>query len=98
MASGHASIKSGSELSTNAALKVITGFKPRAVWLKLADGAEGYWNSDMADASAFKRITAGTGSLVTSNGITPDDDGFTIGADANINPATATVIYYTALQ
>jgi hypothetical protein len=61
MASGHASIHNGAVNSTNAALKVITGFKPRSVKLYLADGASGFWNHYMADDSAFKRITAGTG-------------------------------------
>jgi hypothetical protein len=98
MASGNASIKHGSVVSTNAALAVICGFKPKSVKLFLADGASAFWNEDMADASAFKRLTAGTGSLVTSNGITPTEKGFSIGADANINPATATVIYFEALQ
>lgn len=98
MASGHASIKTGAVESTNAALEVICGFKPRSVKLYLADGARGFWNDTMADDSAFKAITAGDGSFVTSDGITPTEKGFSIGADANLNPASATVIYFEALQ
>lgn len=98
MGSGHASIKNGAVMSTNAALAVICGFKPRSVKLYLADGARGYWNKEMADDSAFKAVTAGDGSFVTSNGITPTEKGFSIGADAHINPSTATLIYFEALQ
>lgn len=96
--SGTALIKSGAVISTNAALKVITGFEPRSVLLFLDDGASGAWNVAMVDASAYKRITAGTGSLVTSDGITPAYDGFTIGADAELNPSSATTIYFMAFQ
>lgn len=98
MASGHAAIHNGAIVSTGAALDVVCGFKPRSVKLYLADGACGFWNNLMADASAYKRATAGAGSLVTSDGVTPTDEGFTLGADADLNPATATVVYFEALQ
>ncbi len=97
MGSGYSRTLVGSVNSTNAAQKVVTGFRPIAVRLWLEDGASGFWEKGMADASAFKRITAGTGSFVTADGITPLEDGFTLGADANLNPASATVVHYEAV-
>lgn len=96
--SGYPAIVWGAVESTNAPLQVVCGFQPRSVKLYLADGASGFWNDSMDDDAAFKRIVAGTGSFVTTNGITPDSNGFTLGADANLNPASATIIYFEALQ
>lgn len=98
MASGHASIHNGAVRSTNAALPVVCGFRPRSVKLFLASGAEAFWNDQMDDGSAFKRVTGGTGSFITSDGITPADDGFSIGADGDINPSSESIIYFEALQ
>lgn len=87
----------GSVNSTNAVINVRTlGYKPSAVWLRTG-GDEGYWQKDMADDSMHKRLAAGTGSLATSNGITPLSDGFSIGADAAVNPAVEETIYWYAL-
>jgi len=76
--------------TTAAAHDVDCGFKPKyvKVWNETS-GDQIEWNDTMADAEGFKRITAGTGSLVTSLGITPLDDGtthgFRIGLDADVN-------------
>lgn len=66
------------------------------------------WTADMADASAFKTLaivdsgsTAGKSSeKVTTNGITPyagtvgsDSEGFTIGADTDVNASAETIVY-----
>lgn len=98
MASGYALIHNGAVNSTNAALKVTCGFKPRSVILKVANGAEAFWNELMGDDAAFKRTAAGAGSKVSADGITQESDGFTIGADADFNPSTSAVIYYEAKQ
>lgn len=78
---------------TGAQLDVKTiGFRPKAVLLNVG-GISGQWSKSMADASAYKRLANGTGSLVSVNGITPLADGFRLGADADLN-AAATVIDY----
>jgi hypothetical protein len=41
----------------------------------------------MADGEALKTITAGTISKVTTNGVTPLSDGFSLGADTDLNVA-----------
>jgi len=78
--------------STAAAYDVNCGFTPKYVKVfNETSGDQIEWNENMADAEGFKRITAGTGSLVTSNGITPiaandgTEMGFTIGLDTDIN-------------
>jgi hypothetical protein len=84
--------------TAGAAQTVICGFKPRAVMFYLDDGVMGYWNHRMADASVYKRVAAGTGSLVTADGITPLVNGFTFGADSDINPGAGEIMYFTAIQ
>jgi hypothetical protein len=90
--------KSGAVNSTGAAQEVICGFKPRTVKLFLSGGASGFWNDDMADETTYRRIIAGTGSLITSDGITPTEKGFTLGADSLLNPSTSEVVYFEASQ
>lgn len=81
-------IYTGSYLTseTAAAVTITSGFKPKyvKVWNETS-GDQIEWNDKMADAEGFKRVAGGTGSLVTSNGITPTSDGFTIGLDTDIN-------------
>jgi hypothetical protein len=99
MASGYAQIHNGAVRSTAALITVEVGFKPRSVLIKGSDGNEAFWNDQMADDSMFKRDDAGAGSLVTSDGIIPTDSGFSIGADADLNPASgASVLHYEAKQ
>ena len=62
------------------------GFKPR--YVKVINETSGdvmEWFEGMADAEGYKRVAAGTGALVTSNGITVSDRGFTLGLDTDIN-------------
>lgn len=65
------------------------GFRPRKVEVvnvTSRDGGE--WQDTMADASMLKTVAAGTRTFATSNGITPLSDGFTLGADADVNADT----------
>lgn len=62
------------------------GFKPR--YVKVINETSGdtiEWIEGMADAEGYKRVAAGTGALVTSNGITVGERGFTLGLDTDIN-------------
>ena len=77
----------GSYLDTGtvAAFTITTGFKPRYVRVvNETSGDEEAWFEGMADAEAFKRVQAGTGAMITSNGITPTANGFTVGLDTDI--------------
>lgn len=66
------------------------GFTPKyvKVWNETS-GDQYEWNDTMANAEAFKRVAAGTGSFITTLGITPLDNGtthgFRIGLDLDIN-------------
>lgn len=98
MSSGVQLSKNGSVTGTGSALSVKTiGFRPRRVELINTDGlAVGVWFDSMADGSMLKEITAGTKSFVTGgNGITPLANGFTLGADADMN-VSGEVIHYVA--
>jgi len=74
------------EDDTAVAVTITLGFTPRYVhvWNETS-GDEEEWNEKMADAEAFKRVAAGTGALITSNGITPGTGTFIIGLDTDIN-------------
>jgi hypothetical protein len=87
----------GAIKSTGGAINIrVLGFRPKAV-IGHVGGVSFHWQKGMADASAYKRTAAGVGSLVVVNGITPLSDGFTIGTDADINPATPTDISYMVI-
>lgn len=74
------------DTGTVAAYVFTCGFKPRYVRvINNTSGDEASWIEGMAAASAQKRVAAGTGSLVTSNGITVSDYGFTFGLDTDLN-------------
>ena len=73
------------DTGTVAAFTLTIGFKPKYVHIwNETSGDEEEWNENMADAEGFKRVAAGTGALVTSNGITPTTHGFTVGLDTDI--------------
>lgn len=93
MGSSTTKVMRGSVVGTGSAINVQTvGFRPKSVKLINADSDdEGYWHDHMADDSLFKRVKAGTASVVTSAGITPLADGFTFGADADLNVSGETV-------
>jgi len=92
-------LATGSVLGTGSALNVTTcGFRPRKV--KLWNVASGglctfEWNKEMPDASAFKEQNHASAqrSFITSNGITPLANGFTIGADTDMNVAGERVYF-----
>lgn len=88
MSSGVQLSKNGAVIGTGAALPVRTvGYRPRRVTLINENGlAVAEWTDTMPDGSMLKEITAGTKSFVTGgNGITPLSDGFSLGADADMN-------------
>jgi len=71
---------------TAAAFIITVGFQPRYVHvINNTSRDEIVWFEGMADASANKRIAAGTGTLITTLGITVSSSGFTVGLDTDIN-------------
>jgi hypothetical protein len=94
-------IATGSFLGTGAALSITKlGFRPRSVTLRNAASSglcSLYWNKEMPDASGFKEVNHDTAqkSFITSNGITPLANGFTLGADADLN-AAGELVYFEA--
>jgi len=88
----------GSVVGTGADLDVKTvGFRPKSVKVvNKASADEGYWHEHMADDSALKRLAAGTGSIITTNGITPLAAGFRLGADTDLNVAGEVVLWEAA--
>jgi len=101
MSSGVSRRKTGAVTGTGSAINVRTvGFRPRRVeLLNVGGNAIGRWQDTMADASMQKVVDSGAGatdiSLVTSGGITPLSDGFTIGADTDIN-ASGELVHWLA--
>lgn len=75
------------DTGTVAAYQFTLGFKPRYVKVVnlAATGGSLEWFEGMADASAFKRDTAGDMTVITTLGITVDARGFTLGLDTDIN-------------
>ena len=73
------------DTGTVAATAFTLGFKPRYVRIvNETSGDMEEWFEGMADAEAMKRVAAGTAALITSNGITPAANGFTLGLDTDI--------------
>lgn len=92
MASGNVRAVRGAFVGTGATLSVRTiGFRPTAVRLWNTAGDEAHWQDDMADAAMHKRTAAGAGSFVTTLGVTPLSDGFSLGADTDLNVLTQKV-------
>jgi hypothetical protein len=87
----------GSVVGTGAIIQVRgVEFRPRVVRLMNVSSADrGEWVEGMADDSMVKQVAAGTGSIATSDGVTPAADGFDIGADADVN-ASGEVIRWVA--
>lgn len=84
----------GTLAGTGAAITVDIGFRPRyvKVWNVAAGGlCTLEWTQTMPDAYGFKEVTAGTKSYITSLGITPLANGFTLGADTDVNVSGETV-------
>lgn len=67
--------------------EITVGFKPRYVCIANLAGSglvQMEWFEGMASDSGLKTSIAGARSLVTSNGITVQDDGFLIGLDTDL--------------
>ena len=75
------------DTGTVAAYTFTTGFRPLYVKVQnlASTGATLEWYHGMADASAWKSVTAGDGSLITTLGITPLSYGFIFGLDTDTN-------------
>lgn len=97
MGSGVNRMMTGSFTGTGSAINVKTvTFRPRKVEIFNVSGVcMAIWTNTMADASAFKKVDSGAGatdiSFITSNGITPLSNGFTLGADTDLNVSGETV-------
>lgn len=92
MASGGTRSQMDSFQTTGSAVdRLVFGFRPRKVTVQSTNGAMFFWQDTMPNASAFKTLANGTRTYVTSNGITPLDGGFTLGADAQVNASGQTV-------
>jgi len=83
---------------TAAAFTITTGFKPRYVKVLNATSRDWYeWFEGMADAEAHKTVAAGTGTRITTLGITVSSSGFTVGLDTDVN-VTSEQISWMAIQ
>lgn len=82
------------DTGTVAAYTFTLGFKPRYVHLiNNTSRDEIFWIEGMADASGNKRVAAGTGTLITTLGITVSDTGFTFGLDTDLNVSNEQVSF-----
>src|SRR4030042_2705875 len=80
----------GSVDGTGSAITIVCGFKPLSIRVHNIDGdVIAFWDAIMPDAAMQKIVDSGAGttdiSYVTSNGITPAFNGFTIGTDSDLN-------------
>lgn len=95
--SGGTRVMMGSYVGTGTAFNVrIVGFRPKKVTLINVTGlTRAEWHNTMADASVFKTFNHASvqHAFVTSNGITPLSNGFTVGTDADLNTA-AEIVHY----
>lgn len=95
-------IATGTVEGTGSALNVQCGFQPTIVKVTNIDGdAEMEWTDQYADGTAYKTIADGTSALIATGGVTPyagtaasDSEGFTIGADTDVNAAAETINWY----
>jgi len=101
MASGVNRVVTGGVVGTGASLNVDTvGFRPRLVRVVNVDSG-GYsrleWFDGMADAAAVKTAIAGDITVLTTLGITPRGEGFTLGADTDVN-VSGELAYFEAFE
>lgn len=74
------------DTGTVAAFDITLGFKPLFVEVVNVTSSDEYkWFHGMAAAEAHKRVAAGTGSRITTLGITQNSNGFTVGLDLDLN-------------
>jgi hypothetical protein len=75
------------DTGTVAAFSITLGWKP--VWVRVLNEAASSSSFEhyvgMTDGHAIKRAVAGDLTVVTANGITLNDDGFTVGLDTDVN-------------
>lgn len=73
------------------------GFAPKQVKVVRVTGANApvslLWQVPQSDAAGIKTVAAGTGSVISTGGITPAVAGFSIGTDADLNVSGATLLY-----
>lgn len=87
--------RTGKVVGNGSTKKVVLGFKPKKVDLFNEDSGDSAMKSDTMDgAFAHKKVAAGA-STYADNVCTIEDDGFTLGNDADINAADE-VIHYVA--
>lgn len=94
-----AQIATGRYLDTGtvAAYTFTLGFRPRYVHLiNNTSGDEVVYIEGMPAASGHKRVAAGTGANISSNGITVSDTGFIFGLDTDLN-VTSEQVSFVAL-
>ena len=97
MSSSLNQVRTGLVVGTGADKKVTLGFKPRSVQIENVDGLVSAYKSDtMLADSAMKRVTAGTATVPAAM-ITLEDDGFTIGDDADLN-VVGEDMHYVAIE
>jgi len=83
----------GTVTGTGASLSVTLGFEPKYVKvINLTSGASLETISDVGDGKGLKLTDTPTYALVSSNGLTIDNNGFTLGTDA-VNTNTDTLAY-----
>lgn len=103
-----ARVATGKVTGTGSVIEIELDFNVGKVELFNVDGlATLVWTKSMLPGYGLKQITAGTISLITSNGVTPvkkqvfgdsgDPRGFKIGADTDIN-VSAEVIHWVATE
>ena len=74
------------DTGTVAARAFTVGFKPRYIKIvNETDRIQEEWFEGMADAEGLLQIANGTKTLITSDGITVSDDGFTFGLNTTIH-------------
>ena len=87
--------------ATGAAITAELGFRPRYVKVMNVTGnCFMEWIQGMGDGYGQKTVDSGSGttdvSTVTSGGITPAANGFSLGTDADINPNAAEALFFIA--
>jgi hypothetical protein len=101
MSSGSQRQYAGSFIGSGSAFNVETvGFRPRFIQFFNVTGlTSGVWGEGMADGSMLKLINHASAQhiLVTSNGITPLYNGFTVGSDADLNTANE-IVYFLCCE
>ncbi len=95
-------VSTGEEVGTGAAMLIQLDYKPIRIEINnRTRNVIGAWTAAMPDASAQLLVDSGAGtsdvSFITTNGITPGSNGFTLGSNASLNTASD-VIYWTAYR